>query len=78
MVHGGTGDSVKLEQHEISSPLFQKLKKHYEDQIAGYRLRNENPRISEAERIELCWKIDSIKKFFALAEPSRKKESGAE
>ena len=67
-----------LEKHDIESPLWHKLKTHYDVEIAKYRARLENPRIQEVERVELCWKIEAIKRFFALAEPERGKETGAE
>lgn len=64
---------MKLNQHEAATPLWQKLMEYYAIKIAAHRTRLENPRIPESERLELCWKIASIKELFALAEPEQKK-----
>ena len=57
---------MKLNPAEIGSPLWQKLVEHHEEKLAKYRGRIENPRILEAERIELAWKIFMIKEFLSL------------
>lgn len=68
---------MKLAPHEIATPLWQKLVEHYTPILAKYRARLENPRIDEKERIELCWRIATIKDLFELAEPARKKVGDA-
>lgn len=65
---------MKLLPSEVASPLWSKLCEHYEPLLAKARARLENPRITEAERIELCWKIAGLKDFLALAVPEEKKE----
>ena len=66
-----------LSPHEIATPLWQKLVAHYAPQLAAHRARLENPLLPEVERVALCYKIQSIKNFLALAEPEQKKVSGA-
>jgi hypothetical protein len=68
---------MKLAAHEIATPLWTKLVANYEPELARLRARAENPRMIEAERIELLWQIKFIKDFLALAEPEQKKVSGA-
>lgn len=68
---------MKLSSHEIATPLWQKLEAHYTPELAKLRARAENPRLPEAERIELLWQIHFIKNFLALAEPEQKKVAGA-
>ncbi len=69
---------MKLAPHEVQSALWQKLVEHYTPLLEKYRARVENPRVTETERIELCWKIASIKEFFDLAQPDRKQVAGAD
>ena len=68
---------MRLTQHEISTPLWSKLVEFYTPQLAAHRARLENPLLPEVERVALCYKIQSIKNFLALAEPEQKKVSGA-
>ena len=65
---------MKLTPHEIALPLWNKLTEHYTPILAKYRARIENPRITEADRIELAWRIAGIKDFLNLATPEEKKE----
>lgn len=66
---------MKLTPYETNTPLWAKLVEHYTPILTKYRARIENPRIAETERIELAWKIASIKDLLALAEPEREKTS---
>ena len=66
---------MALNPQEIGTPLWQKLKELHELTLVKWRRRLENPRITEAERIELAWKIYTIKDFLALGEPERKQET---
>lgn len=68
---------MKLNPHEIQSTLWQKLVAHYTPVLAKHRVRLENPKIAESERIQLCWQIQAIKDLFELAEPSRKNGTDA-
>lgn len=68
---------MKLNPHEIGTPLWDKLARHHADKLTKLRARIEQPRISEAERIELAWRIYAIKDFLALAEPAQKTETDA-
>ena len=68
---------MKLNPHEVATPLWGKLVGHYTPILAKHRARLENPRLPEAERIELCWKIAAIKELFELAEPDRKAVTSA-
>lgn len=64
---------MKLTPHEVAQPLWSKLVDHYTPLLAKHRARLENPALQESERIALCYKIQSIKEFLALAEPEQKK-----
>jgi hypothetical protein len=63
---------MKLSQHDVASQCWQKIKTYYDEVIAKKRERLENPRISDAERLQLAWEIDGIKKVLAHGEPERK------
>lgn len=65
---------MKLNPHEIASPLWTKLCEYYAPLLAKARARNENPLVPEAERISLCWQIKFMKDFLNLAVPDEKKE----
>jgi hypothetical protein len=64
---------MKLSNHEISTPLWQRLVEHYTPMLAKLRARAENPELPEADRVKLLWQIKHIKDFLALAEPEQKK-----
>jgi hypothetical protein len=67
-----------LNQAEVGSPLWQKLVAHHDAELVKLRARIENPRITEAERIELAWRITGIKKFLALGNPEPETVADAE
>lgn len=69
---------MKLSPHEVGQPLWQKLVEHHEAELVKLRARIENPRINEAERIELAWKIHTIKRFLALGHPATETVADAE
>jgi|GEM_PF-2238359 len=64
---------MKLNTHEVGSPLWQKLTDHYEPQLAKLRARAENPILTEADRLPLLWQISHIKNLLELGEPDKKK-----
>lgn len=66
---------MKLNLAESASPLWQKLKEHYEAELARMRARIENPLLAEAERIGLCWRIKEIKELLEMEIPDRKQET---
>lgn len=63
---------MRLTNVEISSSLWNKLVDHYTPMLAKLRARAENPKLSEAERMPLLWKITHIKELLEMAEPSTK------
>jgi len=69
---------MKLSPHEVATPLWTKLTEYHEAELVGLRARIENPRITEAERIQLAWTIHAIKKFLSLATPETEQETDAE
>ena len=69
---------MKLTPYEIGQPLWQKLVEHHEEKLAKYRARIENPRILEAERLELAWKILVTKEFLSLGKPAEETVADAE
>ncbi|MES3041809.1 MAG: hypothetical protein V4730_11760 [Pseudomonadota bacterium] len=64
---------MKLNQHDVSTPLWQKLEAHYTPTLAKLRARAENPELPEAQRTPLLWQIKFIKEFLEMAEPDKKK-----
>jgi hypothetical protein len=61
---------LKLEEHEINSPLWQKLKKHYEERRDTLREANdkESPELQTANR---RGRISEIKQFLAIGNPKQ-------
>lgn len=68
---------MKLTPHETNTPLWVKLSEYYATKLAKYRSRIEQPRITEAERVQLAWQIQGIKELLELAEPDREAETDA-
>lgn len=62
---------------DVQSQCWERLKKHYQAQLAEWRARLENPNIEERERIALCWKIDTAKNLLAMEDTARKNVAGA-
>ena len=60
-----------LAPHESGSPLWQKIEAHIKFRLIKHRARIENPRITEAERMQLAWQIATIKEFLAMGNPAR-------
>lgn len=58
---------MKLTQHEINSPTWQKIEEHYAAQLSSLRARLEVPTIKEEKRVELAWRIFEIKNLLSLA-----------
>lgn len=67
-----------LNPAEVGSPLWQKLVAHHDAELVKLRARIENPRITETERVELAWKIHTIKKFLSLGNPVAETVADAE
>lgn len=63
---------MKLNPHEMGSPLWQKLEDHYCPILAKLRARIENPDLEESARIPLLWQAHTIKQFLALGDPEPK------
>lgn len=63
---------MKLEPHEINSPLWTKLVQHYSEELSKYRARAENPMLPQDDRQGLLWRIYEIKEILKLAEPTSK------
>ena len=71
-------EKLHLTAAERQSSLWQKLAEQLEIKLAGYRAKVENPMLSEADRLALCWRIREIKEFLALGEaPAPKREMDA-
>ena len=67
---------MKLNQHEIATPLWDKLSNHYGAELQSLRARAENPILPQDERQGLLWRIYEIKKFLELAELPAPKGDG--
>lgn len=68
---------MHLNQYETATPLWQKLKAHYEARIEKCRTRLE-ARCDADETTRLRAQIAEIKAFFDLAQPDRKQVMGAD
>jgi len=66
-----------LNNVDIDTPCWRKLKEHYSTELAEMRRRIESPRMIESERVALCWKIEMIKGLMALGDPVQKDVTGA-
>ena len=66
-----------LSNMDIDTACWRKLKAHCNESLTEMRARLENPRIEESERVALCWKIDTVKGFLALGDPTQKDVTGA-
>lgn len=62
---------------DVQTQCWERLRKHYEQQLVKWRARLENPNIEERERIALCWQIDTAKNLLALEVEARKNVAGA-
>lgn len=60
----------KLEEHEINSPLWQKLKKHYENKLESLRISNDSDS-TELQTAKRRGKISEIKQFLAIGNPKQ-------
>lgn len=63
----------KLEEHEINSPLWQRLKKHYEAKLASLRAANDDdgPELKTARR---RGRIQEIKNILSAGIPEQPEE----
>jgi hypothetical protein len=68
---------MKLNAHDVATPLWQKLEANYIPKLAALRARVENPELEEAKRIPLLWQIQYIKEFLELAQLDPKKVTSA-
>lgn len=60
---------MNLEPHEISSPLWEKLKAHYTDKLAELRERNDQMK-PEIDTAKLRGEIRFVKEFLLLETPA--------
>ncbi len=68
---------MQLTQSERDTPLFRKLKKHYEQRLADHRLENDK-RLNADDTARLRGMIAEDLYFLSLAEPVKgMKEVGA-
>jgi len=58
-----------LNQADLLSPTWLKLKKHYEERIESHRIQNDG-RLSENDTAHLRGRIAEAKYLLALAEPA--------
>lgn len=66
-----------LTLHEVSTPAWKKLSDYYKVVLQQKRARLESTGASAEERTQLCWQIDTIKKFLAHGEAAEKNVAGA-
>lgn len=62
-----------LTKDELHSPLWLKLKEHYEARLSKLRIENDADR-PEAETIKHRGRIDEVKKFLAHGTPKKEHE----
>lgn len=58
-----------LNQADVSSPAWQKLKAFYEQRLTELRERNDNVRLPEVETAALRGQIAEVKRFLAMETP---------
>jgi hypothetical protein len=63
----------KLEEHEINSPLWQKLKTHYEAKLAALRAANDNDCPDDATK-RRRGRIQEIKNILSAGIPEQAEE----
>lgn len=59
---------MRLEPHEIQSPLWAKLQEHMEQQLADLRRRNDQD-LDEIKTAKLRGRLLQIREFLLLASP---------
>lgn len=60
-----------LAEHDWSSAVWQKLKRHYEARLTELRAMNDNT-MTEAQTIKLRAEIGEVKRLLLLGTPPRK------
>lgn len=63
----------KLEEHEINSPLWQKLKKHYEAKLDSLRAANDSDS-TELQTVRRRGRIQEIKNILSAGIPEQAEE----
>ena len=63
----------KLEEHEINSPLWQKLKKHYESKLDSLRISNDSDS-TELQTARRRGRIQEIKNILSAGIPEQAEE----
>lgn len=63
----------KLEEHEINSPLWQKLKKHYESKLDSLRISNDSDS-AELQTARRRGRIQEIKNILSAGIPEQAEE----
>lgn len=63
----------KLEEHEINSPLWQKLKKHYETKLESLRVSNDSDS-TELQTARRRGRIQEIKNILSAGIPEQPEE----
>lgn len=63
----------KLEEHEINSPLWQKLKKHYESKLDSLRISNDSDS-AELQTARRRGRIQEIKNILSSGIPEQAEE----
>jgi len=56
----------KLTSADTTSPLWDKLKKHYEERLTAARLRNDDPGLTEVQTAAVRARIAEAKYFLSL------------
>jgi hypothetical protein len=60
---------MNLLEHERKSPLWQKLRKHFENELMSLRERNDAD-LTELETARLRGKVKQVKEFLLLETPA--------
>jgi hypothetical protein len=68
--------STRLNEQEIGSAAWQKVRTELHDRLKRHRARVENPEVSEAERFGLCWRIRELKELLRMEEPAPNPDAG--
>jgi hypothetical protein len=65
--------NFKLEEHEINSPLWHKLKKHYETKLDSLRISNDSDS-TELQTARRRGRIQEIKNILSAGIPEQAEE----
>lgn len=61
-------NNFKLTPQERDTPLWKKLSAHFDARLSALRLRNDNPKLTDAETAALRGRISEVKELLCLSD----------